>query len=105
MAITKNISGDSWEMTVPGRIDGALSNDLEVEILAAMKAGAKEIFVNLSQAEWMCSAAIRVLLQYYRQMKSGGKKLLVTRPSPEIDSILDITGFKEMIVEGTQPGG
>jgi anti-sigma B factor antagonist/stage II sporulation protein AA (anti-sigma F factor antagonist) len=105
MQITKITKGDNWEIMVPGRIDGAAANQLEVEVLAAIKAGAKEIFINLSQAEWMCSASIRVILQYYRQMKNTGKVLLVTRPSAAISEILEMTGFKDMIVEGRQPGG
>ena len=66
----------------------------------AIKAGAKEIFINLSQTEWICSAGLRVILQYHRQMKSNGKKLLVTRPSPAVEEILDMTGFKDTILEG-----
>jgi anti-anti-sigma factor len=99
MEITKLINGDSWDLTVPGRIDGAAANQLEVEVLAAIKAGAKEVFINLSQAEWICSAGIRVLLQYHRQMKNAGKVLLVTLPSPGISEILEMTGFRDVIVE------
>jgi anti-sigma B factor antagonist len=105
MQITKITKDDNWELMVPGRIDGAAANQLEVEVLAAIKAGAREIFINLSQAEWMCSAAIRVILQYYRQMKNSGKRLVVTRPSPAILDLLETTGFKDVIVEGSQSGG
>ena len=105
MEITKNIHGDNWELMVPGRIDGAAANQLEVEVLAASKAGAKEIFINLSQSEWICSAGIRVLLQYHRQMKNNGKVLLVIRPSPGIGEILEMTGFKDVIVEGGKSAG
>jgi anti-sigma B factor antagonist len=105
MEITKITNRDNWELMVPGRIDGAAANQLEVEVLAAIKGGAREIFINLSQAEWICSAGIRVLLQYYRQMKTDGKSLLVSRPSPEISEILEMTGFKDVIVEGGQAGG
>ena len=104
MQITKITKGDNWELMVPGRIDGPMANQMEVEILAAIKGGAKEIFLNLSQAEWMCSAAIRVILQYYRQMKNSGKVLLVTRPSTPILEILEMTGFKDVIVEGSHSG-
>src|SRR5215472_11790806 len=100
MAITKITHGDNLELMVPGRIDGAAANQLEIEVLAAIKAGAKEIFINLSQTEWICSAGLRVILQYHRQMKSNGKKLLVTRPSPAVEEILDMTGFKDTILEG-----
>ena len=92
MEISKITKGDNWEFMVPGRIDGAGANHLEVEVLAAIKAGAKGI----------CSAGIRVLLQYYRQMKSNGKVLRVTRPSQAVSEILEMTGFKDVIVEGRQ---
>ena len=46
-----------------------------------------------------------MLLQYYRQMKASGKTLLVTRPSPGISEILDMTGFKDVIIEGGASGG
>ncbi|GEM_PF-1083682 len=104
MNITKNTTGDSWEFMIPGRIDGAAANQLEVEVLAAIKAGAKEIFLNMSQAEWICSAGMRVILQYHRQMKNNGKTLLVTRPSPGVSEILEMTGFRKAIVEGGQAG-
>ena len=97
MQIEKQISGDNWELMVPGRIDGAAANLLEVEVLAAMKQGAKVLYVNLAQATFLCSAGIRVLLQYHRQMKAKGHKLLVTRPSPEVTSALEMTGFPELI--------
>jgi len=97
MQIEKTISGDDWELTVPGRIDGIAANQLEVEVLAAMKQGAKAIYVNLAQATFLCSAGIRVLLQYHRQMKGKGLKFLVTRPSPEVASALEMTGFPELV--------
>ena len=101
MQIRKNITdgGEELELLVSGRIEGDGANQLELEVLSAIKAGAKTIYVNLSEATFLCSAGIRVLLQYWRQLKSGGKKLLVTRPSPEVDAALDMTGFKESILE------
>jgi anti-anti-sigma factor len=100
MSMTKNKTGDIWELLISGRLDGAAANQLEIEVLAAIKAGAKEIFINLSETEWICSAGLRVILQYHRQMKGNNKKLLVTRPSPAVDEILNMTGFKDTILEG-----
>jgi anti-sigma B factor antagonist len=99
MSIQKNISKGNWEFLVRGRIDGNMANQLEIEILAAMRDEANSIFINLSEADYICSAGIRVLLQYYRQMKKKEKTLCVTQPSVEIDSILELTGFKDLIVE------
>lgn len=99
MSILKNISGDTHELIVPGRVDGAAANALEVEVIAAIKQGARSIYINLADATFLCSAAIRVILQYHRKMKAQGGKLLISRTCPEIDSILEMTGFRELIVE------
>jgi anti-anti-sigma factor len=97
MEIEKKISGDSLELMLSNRIDGPVANNLEVEILAAIKQGYKAIYVNLAQATFLCSAGIRVLLQYHRQMKGRGLTLLVSRPSPEVASALEMTGFPELV--------
>ena len=99
MEIRKTVTGDTHELLVAGRVDGAGANQLELEILAAIRANAQSIYVNLSQATFLCSAGLRALLQYWRQMKNNQRLLLVTRPSPEVDAVLATTGFKEQIVE------
>ena len=99
MEIIKTITGDCHELLVSGRIDGAGANALEVEVLETIRAGAKVIYVNLAQATFLCSAGIRVLMQYWRQMKNSQRSLLVTRPSPEVELVLETTGFKDFIVE------
>jgi anti-anti-sigma factor len=99
MPIRQNVSGDCYELIVSGRIDGGVANEMEVQVLSAIKAGAKEIFINLSESDFLCSAGIRVILQYWRQLRGQGKRLMVTRPSPAIDDILGMTGFRDAVVE------
>ena len=102
MPITTKALPDSVELFVAGRIDGATANDLEISILEATRTGAKTIYVNLAEATFLCSAGLRVLLQYWRQMKNGGKQFYVTNPAPEVDSVLTMTGFRPQMVEGGQ---
>jgi anti-anti-sigma factor len=97
MKIDKKTAGDSWELLMTGRVDGLAANQLEVEVLAAIRAGATAIYVNLANATFLCSAGIRVLLQYHRQMKGKGHIFLVSRPSPEVAAALQMTGFPELI--------
>lgn len=103
MPIQQNASGNSIELLVSGKIDGALANEMETVVLEAIKTGAQEIYINLSGADFICSAGIRVIMQYWRQMKNQGKTLLVTRPSPPVEQILEMTGFKDAVVESTNP--
>ena len=102
MAITKKSSAESAEIFVSGRVDGAAANELEIAVLETIRGGAKTIYVNLAEATFLCSAGLRVLLQYWRQMKNGGKALWVANPSPEVDSVLTMTGFRAQMVEGGQ---
>jgi anti-anti-sigma factor len=93
MEIRNTITGDAHELMVSGRIDGEGANKLEEEVLKAMRAGAKSIYVNLSGATFLCSSGLRVLLQYWRQMKNS------QRSPPEVDAVLGTSGFRELIVE------
>ena len=99
MEIRTTITADTHELLISGRIDGEGANKLEEEILKSIRAGAKTIYVNLSGATFICSAGLRVLLQYWRQMKNSQRTLLATRPSAEVDAVLATSGFREMIVE------
>jgi anti-sigma B factor antagonist len=97
MPIKKLQHAEDIEYLVSGRIDGAVANELEVELLQAIKAGATNIYVNLAESDFLCSAGIRVLLQYHRQMKAAGKRLLVARPSPNVRAAIELTGFTALI--------
>jgi|ERR1051326_2188578 anti-sigma B factor antagonist len=99
MEIRKTISGSRHELLVIGRIDDAGANQLEQEIQASIRLGGQNIYINLSQATFLCSAGLRVLLQYWRQMKQKQGLLQATHPTPEIDAVLGTLGFREMLVE------
>ena len=79
-----------------------MANDLEVAVLEAIRGGAKTLYINMAEATFLCSAGLRVLLQYWRQSKKDGNQFLVTNPSLEVDSVLTMTGFREQMVEGGQ---
>ena len=104
MPISKTISDDSAEIFVSGRVDGAAANELEIVLLETIRGGAKIVYVNLAEATFLCSAGLRVLLQFWRQLKNGGKTLWVVNPSPDADAVLTMTGFRPQMVEGAQPG-
>lgn len=97
MPIQRKVEGDSLELLVSGRIDGAVANDLEVEILNGMRSEMSNIYVNLAEADFLCSAGIRVLLQYYRLMKKQKKAFRVCRPSGAVKATLEMTGFMDLV--------
>ena len=72
-------------------------------LLESIRGGANTIYVNLAEATFLCSAGLRVLLQYWRQLKNSGKALWVSNPSAETDSVLSLSGFRQQMVEGAAP--
>ncbi len=84
---------------VAGRIDGARANQLEEVVLNNIREGANPSYVNLAEVTFLCSAGLRVLMQYWRQMKNSQRTLLITRPSPEVDAVIETTGLKHLVVE------
>lgn len=99
MPIQKMISGTECELLVTGRIDGVAAHELEVEVLSLVKSPLQVVTVNLAGANFLCSAALRVLLQHNRQWRSQGKRFQVSRTSPEVDEILNLTGMRDLLVE------
>lgn len=99
MSIQKNIYPDSVEFLMPERVDGTVANELEIAIIETRNGGAEKILVNLSGSIFLCSSGIRVILQNHRQMKAKGLTLLISRTSPEIDAVLELTGFRAQLLE------
>lgn len=97
--IQKIANGNICEFMVTGRVDGEGANQLEEQILLAIREDTQTIFINLAGATFLCSAGLRVLIQYWRQLKAKGKLLQATRPSPEADAVLTTSGFRELLLE------
>lgn len=99
MPLQKQINREDCELIVTGRVDGAAAHELEVEVLALAKTPVRNVFVNLAEANFLCSAALRVILQANRQWHAKGKRFMISRTSTEVDQILELTGMRELIVE------
>ena len=101
MPLQKQIVRDECELLVTGRVDGAAANELEVEVLALAKTPIQSVYLNLANANFLWSAALRVILQSHRQWHAKGRRFVISRTSPEVDQILELTGMRELIVEPT----
>ena len=98
MIIQKSTHGDAHEIVISGRCDGEGANQLEVAILNTIATGAKTITIEMSGVTFLCSAGLRTLLQYWRQMHNKGGSLQVEDPSPEAMTVLGTSGFKNMLI-------
>ena len=98
-SFTQLKSDDSCEIIIDRRIDGEFANKLEIDLLELGKTSVRKITLNMIDCSFICSAGIRVLLQYHRKMKTDHRSLMVSRASTEVDAILEMTGFRESFIE------
>src|SRR5262249_44549318 len=97
MEITKTQNRDVLELRLRGRLDAYWADHVGKTINDAIRAGSHKIELNLAQVDYLSSAGLRVLLQYYKQLKSVQGDLSITEPSAGVFSILKMAGFTMMI--------
>jgi anti-anti-sigma factor len=97
MEITKAQNGEVLELRLRGRFDAYWADHVAKTIDDAVRAGSHKIEVNLAEVDYLSSAALRVLLQFYKQLKGVQGSLSITQPSAGVYSILKMAGFSMMI--------
>jgi anti-anti-sigma factor len=60
---------DFRELKVTGRLDSGTTPQLSQALEEEVKAGHNRVMLNLLEVEFLSSAAIRVLLQYYKECR------------------------------------
>ena len=97
MEIEKTQLGEVLEFKITGRLDAYWSDHLSSEITSAIRSGAHQIRLDLSGVQYISSAGIRVLLNFYQQLKAIQGTLFVTNCSDQAKSVLQMAGLLELL--------
>src|SRR5262245_40868933 len=97
MAITRSQRSEPLELQLRGRLDAYWADHVAKTIDDAIRAGNHRIELNLAQVDYLSSAGLRLLLQYYKQLKAVQGSLAITQPSAGAFTILKMAGFAMMI--------
>jgi len=90
-----------------GRFDANWADHVGSAIETAIRAGQHHLDLDLAQVEYISSAGIRVLLKYFKQLKTARGTLRVVRTTPAVLEVLELTGFAGIlvaVVEAPPPG-
>ncbi len=86
---------DRLQIALSGRIDSTNAEDFEHELISARnKRPGGEIALDCKDLEYISSAGLRVLLKLEKKEKDS---LRLINVSQEVDEILDMTGFSEIL--------
>jgi anti-anti-sigma factor len=97
MDIAKHQAGNHLELTITGRLDAQWADRLSRELADAIRGGARKFRLDLEGVDFMSSAGLRVLLQYYKQVKGMQGSLVVSKTSPPVQTVIALAGFEELL--------
>ena len=97
MEITREKSGDLLVLRLKGRLDANWSGHVQNALAGAVRDGEHRVHLEMSGVAYVSSAGLRVLLAFYKQLKGINGFLGVTRPSPEVLSVLELAGLEMLI--------
>src|SRR5215204_2718857 len=87
------------ELIVSGRIDGIGAHRLGAALVDSIADGVKNIVVDLKDATFLGSAGLGTLLRHWRQLQKNGGTLHVANPSPQVLLLLNVSGFKDLLLQ------
>ena len=95
MTLEKNADGTVLTVTPDEQLDTIAAREMEGELRMAVD-GVKEPIFDMSQVEYMTSAALRVLHSAQKVMKGQGS-MVVRHVKPEVMEIFDLTGLVDLL--------
>ncbi len=104
MEITRQRLDNTFELKARGRLDAYWAGHLGDEVAEVLREGARSIRLNMKAVEYVSSAGIRVLFQAYKQLKDIHGTFSVTEPSEAVQSVLELAGLVELLLEKASSG-
>jgi len=98
MEITRIQTPTGFELRIRGRLDGYWADHLQHSLEETLREGHDRIRVDLSDVSFMSSAGIAVLMRCYKQLQRIDGSLAVIRPSPQVRTVLGVTGLADKLI-------
>ena len=96
MTLTENVKGNEVELSVEGRVDATTAPQLQNGILTAFQKG-ENVVLDCQALEYISSAGLRALLLGQKTSKSKGGSFTLIHVGQEIQEILEVTGFDDIL--------
>ncbi|MDR2941404.1 MAG: STAS domain-containing protein [Treponema sp.] len=98
LSVTESLDGDVCNLIANGRVDSNSADILKEKLEDVLKAGHKNIILNMSHVKYLSSIGIRVILNIYKQAKEADGSFKIARPSEFVKNVLGMVALKEMLV-------
>ena len=94
MQVEVSSIGGKWTILAPqGRVDAHTVDDFETAVRKELAAGARWLAMDLAGVPYMNSAGLRVLLIALKAVRPLDGGVVLVRPQPQVQEVLEISGF------------
>jgi anti-sigma B factor antagonist len=80
-----------------GRLDIIGTGAIETKFAGYCAGEKPRVLVDLSEVDFLASIGIRLLMLTAKSIASRGGKLVLLNPTPDVHSVLDVTGIPSII--------
>jgi anti-anti-sigma factor len=92
------INEDIWRIALAGRIDGAVSRAVEEAFNNLAESGHHRVVVDFTEATYLASAGIRVLIMAQRRAQTAGGGVQLAAAITNIEDVMRMAGLEQMFV-------
>ena len=93
MTIALETAANAQIVALKGQINSTNAAQTEVEILALVTAGQKNLLLDFTALDYISSAGLRLVLVVAKRLKQEGGKLVLCGMQGHIREVFDISGF------------
>jgi anti-sigma B factor antagonist len=93
MEIITNLENNILVLKLRGRLDTNASMEFEQEVEEAIKFSKKNMILDFSELEYICSSGLRVIIQTAKKLKSFQGELVLCCMEEYIKEVFEISGF------------
>ncbi|NOZ23853.1 MAG: STAS domain-containing protein [Planctomycetes bacterium] len=97
MEIKRKERGKVLEIQIEGRLDAYWADHLNEELSAAVREGHYRIVLNFSGLSYISSAGVRVLMRFYKQLRSLDGAFSIMQPSETVHEVLRIMRLDDLL--------
>ena len=93
MNISKNMEGEILILKLIGRLDTNASMEFEQQVEESINSSNKNMIIDFSVLEYICSSGLRVIIQAAKKLKSLQGELVLCSMEDYIKEVFEISGF------------
>ena len=93
MDIIKNLEGEILTLKLIGRLDTNASMEFEQQVEESISSNSRNMIIDFSDLEYICSSGLRVIIQAAKKLKSIQGELVLCSMEDYIQEVFEISGF------------